>query len=111
MTSLMNRGAVWWVTFDSSRDGEIQKSRPAIIVSNDAFNRHLNRVQVVPITSNVSKIYSGEALINVNNKQHKAMANQLTTATKERLLEIFGKISALDISKVENAIKVQLALE
>ncbi len=107
----MNRGEVWWVTFDSSRDGEVQKSRPAIIVSNDAFNHHLNRVQVVPITLKVSKVYSCEAIINVNNKQHKAMANQLTTATKERLLDIFGKINAMDISKVENAIKIQLALE
>ena len=44
----MNRGEVWWVNFDPSIGGEIQKRRPAIIVSNDVANRHLNRVQVVP---------------------------------------------------------------
>jgi mRNA interferase MazF len=37
----MKRGEVWWVNFDPSIGGEIQKQRPAIIVSNDAANRNL----------------------------------------------------------------------
>ncbi len=59
----MNRGEVWWINFDPSVGGEIRKKRPAIIVSNNAANRNLNRVQVVPMTTNVSRIYPSEALI------------------------------------------------
>ena len=40
----MRRSEVWWVDFDPSPGGEIQKIRPAVIVSIDASNRNLNRV-------------------------------------------------------------------
>ena len=70
----MNRGDVYWVDFNPARGGEIRKRRPAIIVSNDTSNRRLNRVQVVPLTSNASRIYPNEALANVNGTDHKARA-------------------------------------
>lgn len=104
------RGEVFWVAFDPSVGGEIQKTRPAIILSTDEANRTLNRVQVVPLTSNVSRLYSGEAMISIDGKPHKAIATQLTTASKLRLGQRYGVLSPEDLYEVELAIIDQLGL-
>jgi mRNA interferase MazF len=106
----MRRGEVWWVSFDPSVGGEIKKKRPAVIISNDAANKHLNRVQVVPLTSRVDRVYPSEAVVTVKRRQSKAMADQLTTVSKLRLIDQVGKLSARDMEKVEHAVMVQLSL-
>lgn len=104
------RGEVWWVSFNSSVGGEIQKTRPAVVISNDSANSALNRVIVIPITSQVSKVYPGEALVTINGEQRKAMADQITTASKQRLKNKLGILSRADLTAVEAAVLLQLAI-
>jgi mRNA interferase MazF len=107
---MMLRGEVWWVNFNPSIGGEIQKARPAVIVSNDASNRNLNRVQVVPVTSNVAKVFPSEAPIRLVGEARKAMANQMATVSKQRLRSRMDVLSETDMRAVEQAIRTQLGL-
>jgi mRNA interferase MazF len=109
--SPMQRGEVWWVNFDPSVGGEVQKQRPALILSNDASNKHLNRLQVVPLSSRVDRLYPSEAVVTVNGKPHKAMADQLTTVSKLRLSNRIGRLAAADLIQVERVVKLQLDLK
>lgn len=106
----MKRGEVWWVEFDPSVGSEIRKTRPAIIVSNDAANRNLARVVVVPVTSKIEKTYPGEAVVEIAGQASKAMADQIMAADKARLKSQLGKLLKTDMLAVEDAIKVHLGL-
>lgn len=106
----MSRGEVWWVNFETTVGGEIRKKRPAVIVSNDAANKYLNRVQLVPLTSSVQRVYPSEAVVTIRRKRNKAMADQLTTVSKLRLMNRLGTLSSADMRGVERAIRTQLDL-
>ncbi len=106
----MQRGEVWRVNFDPSIGGEIQKQRLAVIVSNDISNKHLNRLQVVPLTTKKDCLYPSEAYVSLNGRQHKALADQIATVSKTRLGDMAGRLSEADLRELERAVKLQLGL-
>ena len=107
----MRRGEVWWVNFDPSVGSEIRKIRPAVIISNDASNSNASRLQVVPLSSKIEKLYPCEAYVTVNGAMSKAMADQVATVSKQRLGTQFGVIAPDDLIAVERVLRLQLGLD
>ena len=106
----MKRGDVFYANLDPTQGAETQKTRPVLIVSNDAANRNLSRVVVVPLTSNTGKTYPGEAVVAIAGQASKAMADQIMAADKARLKNQLGSLVKADLLAVEDAIKVHLGL-
>jgi mRNA interferase MazF len=106
----LRRGDVWWVSFDPSIGGEIRKTRPAVVLSNDTANAVLNRVVVIPLSSQTAKIYPAEAPVTLNGEMRKAMADQIATVSKVRMRSRIGRFSAADMRAVEDVLLRFLAI-
>ena len=79
-------------------------------MSNDAANNVLNRLVVIPLTSKISKLYPGQALVTLKGEQRKAMADQITTISKLRVRNLIGSLPARDIVSIENALRQHLGI-
>jgi len=106
----MKRGEVWWVEFDPAVGSEITKTRPAVIISNDAANRNLHRVVVIPCTSNIDNKYPGEAIINIEGNNSKSMSDQIMAADKKRLKSKICTLSKYDINAIEIELRIHLGM-
>jgi len=107
---MKKRGEIWWINFDPSVGQEVSKKRPAIVVSNDVSNKYLKRYQVVPLSTQVNKLYPSETLIKVKRKDNKAVADQLTTVSELRFMEKIGKVTNGELKEIERIIRLQLDL-
>lgn len=106
----MKRGDIWWVDFEPAQGSEIRKQRPAVIVSNDAANRHLTRVQVVPLTRNAERFYPSDAPVTLDGRRCRAMTDQIKTVAKSRLLRRAGRIAPSELDGLDLALRIQLGL-
>lgn len=106
------RGEIYLVCLDPTIGSEINKTRPALIISNDINNQVAQTITVIPITSNIGKVYPFETLLTsqesglLNNS--KAKCNQIRTIDKKRLLKCLGKISTDKLKEIEKSLIIHL---
>jgi mRNA interferase MazF len=104
------RGDVYWVNLDPVVGTEIRKTRPAVVVSNDSCNRYGTRTVVLPITSNTESLYPGEAVVEIKGKQGRALGDQIRSIDKSRLKARVGRLTADEMSRIDEALAVTLGL-
>ena len=108
------RGEVYLVCLDPTIGAEINETRPAVIISNDICNQFSETITVIPITSNIEKVFPFEALLSAKetglSKKSKAKCNQIRTIDKRRVLKQLGKISPENIKEIEKALSIHLGI-
>jgi mRNA interferase MazF len=104
------RGDVYWVNLDPAMGTEVRKTRPAVILSNNAQNAAGQRVLAAPVTSNVSRLYSFEAAIQIQGKAAKAMLDQVRCLDQSRLRRYAGTVTPQEMKLVEKALRVAFDL-
>lgn len=115
----MRRGEVRQVDLEPTRGAEADKHRPAVIVSNDGANSAAQRlgrgvVTVVPVTSNVTRVYPFQVLLRASETglrvDSKAQAEQVRSIAVERIGERIGVLTPRQMGKLDEALKLHLAL-
>jgi mRNA interferase MazF len=102
------RGEIYWVALDPALGSEIRKTRPAVVISNDSCNVYGSRVVVLPITSNVTSLYPGEARIQVRGQPARVLGDQIRSIDKTRLRERIGALNQAELRETEAAILTTL---
>ncbi len=109
MTGFPKRGDVYLVNFDPTIGHEVKKLRPALVITNDINNEYSPVVTVIPLSSNVNRVYPFEVRVGVGEgleKESKIMINQIRTVDKKRLSKKLATMPLQIMKAVEAAIQL-----
>ncbi|MGI8310500.1 type II toxin-antitoxin system PemK/MazF family toxin [Saccharopolyspora sp. ASAGF58] len=115
----MRRGDLYWVDFEPIRGSEANKTRPAVVISNDAANRGAQRagrgvITVVPVTSNIDRVHPFQVLLRAAEcglpNDSKAQAEQVRAVAVNRIGNRIGTLPQNTLAKLESALRLHLRL-
>jgi mRNA interferase MazF len=115
----VRRGELVQVNFDPVRGSEANKTRPAVVVSNDAANATATRlgrgvITVVPVSSSTGRVYPFQVLLPASQtglpRDSKAQAEQVRSISVERVSKLVGQLPAALVAELDQAIRIHLNL-
>lgn len=104
------RDGVWLVSFDPATGGQIQKTRPAVVLSNDTANPCSTGSSGADLEPGRDRLYPAETYAALNGERRNAMADQIITASKRRLQRRLGALGREDLAAVARVVHLQLGL-
>lgn len=110
------RGDLFWVNLDPTVGTEIRKTRPAVVVSNNAANLRYHQVTIIPLTSKkLETVEPFQVFLSAEEsglkKDGKALAEQIRTISRLRLDRRIGHLSLQTMNKIDEALKLHLDLD
>ncbi|WP_448266428.1 type II toxin-antitoxin system PemK/MazF family toxin [Nostoc sp. DSM 114159] len=111
----MKRGDIYYANLSPVMGSEMGKRRPVLIVSNNISNSAATTVTILPLTSNVSRVYPFEVLLNPEvsglTKSSKVQAQQVRTISKQRITgEVLSSLNEEMMVLIDAALKLHLGL-
>ena len=111
------RGEIWRVEFDPVKGDEIRKSRPAIVISSDAF-KPLKTKLVVPLTGWQDKFAISQWMVKIvadasNGLDYDSAADalQLRCVSYERFTSKLGVVPAPVLDEITAAIAIVIEFQ
>lgn len=99
MTEVVRRGDVFLVSLNPARGGEIQKTRPCVVVSPDELNAYLRTFIVAPLTTG-GHPYPFRVPCRFEGRAGYVVIDQIRTVDRERLARRLGKVSPSTLGRV-----------
>jgi len=96
---VVQRFDVWLVSLDPTIGSEIRKTRPALIISPDEMNQHINTVIIAPMTTK-GRVYPTRISSTFQGKSGQVVLDQIRTVDKRRLVKQLGAIDHNTADKV-----------
>lgn len=109
------RGEIFLVNFEPSVANEVNKTRPAIVVTNNTANQFNTTLMVIPLSSNTERVYPFQLFLAAEDTRldhdSKAQVEQMRAVSKSRFGERLGKVQDGLMGALDSRIKLHLGLE
>jgi mRNA interferase MazF len=99
MAVVVSRFEVYLVRLDPTQGHEIRKTRPALIISPDEMNRHIETVIVAPMTTK-GRPYPTRVPVKFQGKSGQVVLDQLRTVDKSQLVKRLGRLNQTTTTRV-----------
>jgi len=113
----IQRGEIYWVNlplFDKSGKEnirELQGRHPGLVISNNEQNKFSPLITILPLTSQVDKIYPFQVFSEIKGKNGVILVDQIRTIDRKRFGERLGELDMELMEQVERALHITLALK
>lgn len=109
MTEVVRRGDVFLVSLNPARGGEIQKTRPCVVVSPDELNAYLRTFIVAPLTTG-GHPYPFRVPCRFEGRAGYVVIDQIRTVDRERLVRRLGKLSPSTVGRILTVLQEMFTL-